>query len=257
MRGRVLHSCPRRSAALPPSTSTLVKSEGLQLLELLASLWSNRSRDLDHNEEFSHSSCAPRDIHMRRDVVIGGLMPWQLEWMPWQRGWMPWQLLESSRQQESGKQSAILEDVRTVAGPCGATECPQSVEIHGKVLVWDIRYDKDTHPLSDADTNDVNSLLPRKIRASSSDRPITVFLIFNERDDKMGEYDAPGRPLAYRRYVDIAAAYWPEKKPAGCGSVISNDPSPSVVVSGPNARLLLPDLTHPIAGWIESLRRTP
>jgi hypothetical protein len=143
---------------------------------------------------------------------------------------------------ETERQRAIVNDVRHLPENCGSRHGSEAIKIHGRVLVWEI---KSNH------RSGVHRKIPGHLKEYSSSDQVTVFMIMGERDVKVGTYSISGQP-AYRRYLDICVAYWPEKKIAGMGSVVSQEPRFSRPVKNqpeygdPNA---------PIAAWIARLSR--
>jgi hypothetical protein len=93
--------------------------------------------------------------------------------------------------------------------------------------------------------------IPTDLKLDSSSSHVTVFMMIGERDAKVGTYSISGQP-AYRQYVDICVAYWPEKKVAGMGSVVSQEPRFSRPVKNQPE---YSDPNVPIANWISSLHR--
>jgi hypothetical protein len=108
-------------------------------------------------------------------------------------------------QQETDRQRAIIRQVSSLPQPGHAVPEGASIRLRGKALVWDMA--------SDARSG-AYCRLPSELRATSADRPITVFMVTGTRDEQVGTYSISGQP-AYRRYVEITAAVWPELKPAG------------------------------------------
>jgi hypothetical protein len=74
-------------------------------------------------------------------------------------------------------------------------------------------------------------------------------MIIGERKEQVGTYSVSSEP-AYRQYVDIGVAHWPEKTAVGMVSVVSKEPRTSRPVEN------LPeygDPTESIANWITGL----
>ena len=135
-------------------------------------------------------------------------------------------------------QEEIVKDVRGLISDC--RDAGSNVRIRGKILVWDIRGNK---------PSGAYTKLPRSLRAESTDKLITVFMVIGKRNEQVGTYSISNQP-AYRQYLDIAVAYWPERKPAGFLSVVSAEPPSSrMVKSSPEYG----DPNERIARRIESL----
>jgi ribosomal protein S27AE len=123
-----------------------------------------------------------------------------------------------------------------------ATECKiyssENIAVYGKCLVWDGSYSQ------------INSMIPKNIRASSSDKTITIFLVLPRKDIALGKYSI-SKETAYIQYVDICAIVWPNNKILGTHTIISKDPRASRPVKNepeygnPN---------EPIAAWIRTLK---
>lgn len=93
---------------------------------------------------------------------------------------------------------------------------------------------------------DIESYIPREVRANKKSNLVTLFFIVRSRLDKVGVYDISKEP-AYRQYVDIAVVYWPSKEPVGLYSVISHEPPHSRPVKyEPEYGRIGP----PVARWI-------
>jgi len=139
---------------------------------------------------------------------------------------------------EEATQRAIMNEVRDLFSNCRFAG--NKIEIIGKVLVWDMDYNSESA---------VNYKLKiASIAKSSSDKPVTVFML-KERSEKVGNYSISGQS-AYRKYVDIAVAYWPEKKAVGFHSIVSEDPrSWRPVRDKPEYG----DVYGPVVTWIDSL----
>jgi hypothetical protein len=143
---------------------------------------------------------------------------------------------------ETKRQRAIVEEVRPLIEKCkkiGNTD----ISVRGKCLVWD---------MATNDRSDVHGMLYNVMKGSSSDNPLTVFMVLPERNVMVGRYSVSDEP-AYRQYMDICVVYWPEKKPVGMHSIVSKEPRSSRPVENnpeygdPNA---------PIAKWINLLSQS-
>lgn len=88
------------------------------------------------------------------------------------------------------------------------------ISIRGKCLVWDVIKDR---------RSGAYSKLPGELKASSPDSQITVFMIVAQRNVMVGRYSTSGQP-AYRQYMDVCVAYWPERKAVGMHPVVSREP---------------------------------
>jgi len=127
----------------------------------------------------------------------------------------------------------LIDSCKTVGGS-------PSIAIKGKALVWDMN----SHAVSRAQRR-----LPSHLRASPSDGEITVFIVIGERQEQVGTYSVSNEP-AYRQYVDIAVARWPEKTAVGMSSVVSKEPRASRPVRNQ------PEYGDPIeaiANWIAAI----
>jgi hypothetical protein len=145
-------------------------------------------------------------------------------------------------QQEIDRQQSIVQEASQVLQSGKALPSNASIQLRGKALVWD---------MSAGACSGAYGQLPRELRASSSDRPITVFMVTGTREEQVGTYSISRQP-AYRRYVEIAVAYWPERKAAGKASVVSEEPrSVRPVEHEPEYG----DPSEPIANYIQSLPR--
>jgi len=138
------------------------------------------------------------------------------------------------------KQRVIVNDVSALVEDCMKKD-DSNISIHGKCLVWDMK----KKSLSDA-----HSSLPRGLRARSSDSKITVFMVLPERNVLVGHYNISGQP-AYRKFMDVCVAYWPEKISVGMHSVVSREPRSSRSVN--LFRKEYGDPIEPIVKWISSL----
>jgi hypothetical protein len=108
----------------------------------------------------------------------------------------------------------IANDVKSLVEICKTMEDRRAIVRDDKALVWDMRSDS----LSSA-----HGLLPADLRASSSSRRVTVFMVMAERSEQVGTYSVSKQP-AYRQYLDIYVAAWPGKVAMGKASIISKEP---------------------------------
>lgn len=148
---------------------------------------------------------------------------------------------------EENRQRRIVNDLRNLLiSDCkemgDATPISSPITVHGKILVWNMMGDY---------RSGANVMLPQELQAISSDRKITVFMVLREREVLVGRYTLSGQP-AYRRYVDVCVAYWPETKAVGMHSVLGAEPPSSRPVRhSPEYG----DYNEPIAKWIQALGR--
>ena len=154
-------------------------------------------------------------------------------------GFVIWYAMVSHK--ETVAQRAIVNEVGGLIGSCRTAG--DTIAIVGKVLVWDMHGDS---------RSGAQGMLPGLLKAESTDKPITIFMVVGKRDERVGTYSISRQP-AYREYVDIAVAYWPEKTAVGFHSVVSGEPRSSRPVQGTPE---YGDPSEPIAKWIESLPRT-
>ena len=139
---------------------------------------------------------------------------------------------------EIARQRTIVNEVRGLVESC--RHAGDNVTVVGKVLVWDMRTDT---------RSGAYGMCPTLLQAKPTDTPITVFMVMGERNEQVGTYTISHQP-AYRQYLEVAVASWPQKKPLGFHSVISKEP-----------RLTRPvqqvpeygDPNEPIANWIKTL----
>lgn len=116
------------------------------------------------------------------------------------------------------------------------------IYIDGKVLVWEMASDTRSR---------VNDLLPVELRATSRDRPITVFMLMGPKEHVVGRYTQSAQS-AYLSFTGVAVASWPNKKVIGYYSIPSTMPRTTrVAVARPEHG----DRNSPIAAWIRSLPR--
>jgi hypothetical protein len=145
-------------------------------------------------------------------------------------------------QKELEQQQAIIDQVRPQIEACKSMKSSpsKSVVIRGKALVWDMRSNRQ---------HGAYGRLPSELKATSTDKVITIFAVIGERLEKIGTYEISRQP-AYREYVDICVVYWPEQKVVGLYWVVSKEP-PSVrqVEYTPEYG----DPNVPIADWIAAL----
>lgn len=143
--------------------------------------------------------------------------------------------------QETAAQRVIVNDVRGLVEECRKATGP--IAIVGKAFVWDIRSDS---------PSGASGMLPQSRRASSTDTPITIFMVLGKRDEQVGTYSISNQP-AYRQFLDVAVTYWPAKKAVGFHSIVSKEPPSSRTVRH------VPeygDPNEPIAKWIQTLPNT-
>ena len=137
-------------------------------------------------------------------------------------------------------QRAIVNEVRDLKDDCIKIGENDSIRIIGKVLVWDM---ENNSPSS------INDMIPDSLQAGPSDKPITVFMVSGKQKMQVGTYSVTGEH-AYREWVDVAIALWPDKKPIGFRSIVSAEPRSSRLVQySPEYG----DPNKPIADWIEKM----
>jgi len=142
---------------------------------------------------------------------------------------------------EMQKQKTIANQVRPFAQSGANDGNSNNPILHGNALIWD---------MTSNSRSAAYDLLPSDLRAESSDKQITVFLIRGARDVKVGTYSISGEN-AYEQYTDISVVYWPENRSAGFYSILSEEPRSSrEVQNNPEYG----DPNKPIADWIEKLR---
>jgi len=156
-----------------------------------------------------------------------------------------------ARDRDWPRRRAIVYDVKHLVDACKSIGESSSIKVRGKALVWDLGRDT----LSDA-----SFAVPRELRPDSSanlfhslaDGPTTVFMIVGPaRQIQVGNYSISNSP-AYKEYVDVAVAYWPEKAAVGMVSVLSAEPRYIRKVSN---LAEYGDPSRPIADWIATLPR--
>jgi hypothetical protein len=140
---------------------------------------------------------------------------------------------------ETVAQRAIVNEVRGLIQDCRTAG--DKVTVTGKALVWDMRSDS---------RSGAHGMISSSRQAKSTDKPITVFMVMGERNEQVGTYSISHQP-AYRQYMDVAVAVWPDKKPVGFHSVVSKEPRSSRPVQQTPE---YGDPNEPIARWIDTLR---
>lgn len=143
---------------------------------------------------------------------------------------------------EIQKQKSIVNQVQPLIQNDVPSKNPNDLVLRGKALIWDITKDYRS-PAYDQ--------LPDNLKASSSDKAITIFIIKGARSVKVGTYSISGRP-AYRNYTDIFVIYWPENKTDGLYSIVSAEPRSSRPVQYNEE---YGDPNKPIADWISNSRK--
>ena len=147
-----------------------------------------------------------------------------------------------SSHRETGAQLAIVNELRPLIETCRAMGASNGMIVRNKALVWDI---------ASNGRSAAHGKLPSSLQATASDRPITVFMVLGMRTVQVGTYSISKQP-GYRQYLDICVAYWPEKKPGGMGSVVSQEPvSRRPVRQQPDYG----EPNGPVAQWIAGLPR--
>lgn len=148
-----------------------------------------------------------------------------------------------SSHRETAAQHGIVNGVRPLIEACKGMGDSMPVKLHNKALVWDMASDG---------RSAVYGRLPSVLQATSSDSPITVFMVLGTRTVQVGTYSISKQP-GYRQYVDVCVAYWPEKNVAGMGSIVSREPRPSRPVT---QQPEYGDPNEPVVQWIAALPRT-
>jgi hypothetical protein len=116
--------------------------------------------------------------------------------------------------------------------------------IKGRALVWDMTGDRQ---------NKAYDMLPPDLQALSSDPSITIFLIKEIREEKVGTYGNL-KTSAYRKYADIYIIYWPEKTVEGFHTVTGDAPPDEIEYKpGQEPQSVYGDIDTPIFDWIISL----
>jgi hypothetical protein len=144
--------------------------------------------------------------------------------------------VEADKRREAA-QKQIVSEVIPLASR--AKTMSSDIKIHGRVLVWDVEHDRPFWS---------TSWSPSELKAGSH---ITVFMIVDSHYKQVGTYSPSGLP-ANRVDTDIAVAYWPEKIPAGCFTVIGSNP-PDYISRNAMSSQRDGDTTTPIARWIKHL----
>jgi hypothetical protein len=152
---------------------------------------------------------------------------------------------------ETQKQKAIVTKVSPLINEKTRSENSDDISLHGKALIWDLTKDS---------RSDAYDSLPDSLRAASSDKPITIFMITDIRDDKVGVYTITGKYEtygipAYQRYVDIFVAYWPENRSAGKYTIKGEEPPEEIEADDADRDGEFGDINSPIANWIANLPR--
>lgn len=143
---------------------------------------------------------------------------------------------------ENRQQRRLVDEVRGLVDACKSQPAPASIAMRSKALVWDVRSDS---------RSGAHGRLPSELRVTGKDERATVFLVLGERTEQVGTYSISRQP-AYREYIDVCVAYWPEGKAVGVHSVVSRDPrSRRPVQHSPEYG----DPNEPIATWVASLPR--
>ena len=143
---------------------------------------------------------------------------------------------------EIQKQKVIVNQVQPLIKNGAPSQNSNDLVLRGKALIWDMTKNYRS-PAYDQ--------LPDNLKASSSDKVITVLMIQGARSVKVGTYSISGEP-AYRNYTDIFVVYWPENKTAGLYSIVSAEPRSSRPVQYNEE---YGDPNKPIADWISNLRK--
>jgi len=154
-----------------------------------------------------------------------------------------WVAAGGSDEEGTQSQKEIVQQLRPLIAQCMRLG-DEEIAVRGKCLVWDIHGDR----LSQADR-----YLPENLKATGNDKQLTVFMVAVRKNVLVGRYSASKRG-AYRQFVDVYVAYWPQKRAVGAHSLVTQPP--------PNVRKVQAraEYGHPgptIAHWIKRLPRTP
>jgi len=110
----------------------------------------------------------------------------------------------------------------------------------GKCVVWDLEKDS---------LHRAHGLLPRALRYTTGQVPVTVFLVAAKQSQQVGTYSVSGQP-AYREWVNVSVVQMPELRAVGIHKIVSLDPRRQRPVQN---KPDYGDPAPPIANWIESL----
>jgi hypothetical protein len=107
-----------------------------------------------------------------------------------------------------------------------------------RIMVWDMKSDE---------PHGADSRIPAELTVTSPKEKATVVMVLGQREEQVGTYSVSGQP-AYRQYVDLCVAYWPEKDVAGTSTIVSKEPIPIRRVRGEPQ---YGDPNKPISDWIK------
>ena len=115
----------------------------------------------------------------------------------------------------------VISTVGPLCGSCETVEKRSTFPIDRKVLIWDMR---------NGWRSEAQKRLRKDLRASESDKSLIVFMIVHKREEQVGTYSVSGMP-AYRQFIDLCVAIWPEQEAIGMFSIVSEKPRRSRPVS--------------------------
>lgn len=95
-----------------------------------------------------------------------------------------------------------------------------ALTIQGGVILWRV-------DLEDGYMGIINFGVPEEMIAKSSDEKLTVFLITDDRHEKVGTWrdETTGETYSgFREYTEIVVIYWPEKKIMGKYTIVGKEP---------------------------------
>lgn len=164
-------------------------------------------------------------------------------------------------EKERARLRDIANEVYPLINQCKSVHNESSILLKGKALVWDLKTGMLKENIWEIPYKVDSYDLPHdswELKAKSSDRKITVFLIQEYTLEKIAPYNI-GDYTGYRARYDIYVIYYPEKKIAGMHTIFA-DPPTSIVLDTPNFHIPYDIKTivgdcRVIYSWIESLPR--
>jgi hypothetical protein len=135
---------------------------------------------------------------------------------------------------------SIVSQVQYLVDECKKIE-NEKISIRGKCLVWDL--EKDTL------CKEIQYKLPVKLREKFSSSQLTVFMILPVRKETVGQYSISKQP-GYRRFWDVCVVYWPDRKPIGMHSFVSEPYQKRPVIDEPG-------WTFPVDEMVEWIKNLP
>lgn len=106
----------------------------------------------------------------------------------------------------------------------------------GDTLIWDVASDS---------RSKADDMLPNSVRRGQG-KTTTIFMILPARNVAVGTYSVSGE-VGYSRSVDVAVAYWPQKKARGMVTFSDAPPTSRIVQFHPDYG----DPNRAIADWIK------